>query len=107
LAIFVVLSFYVRGFVFCCLGSMYKVIETPFWRFELYFLVTLLIEAPNIFYLYVMHLRSFKEKDKQEESGSETYESLVVVVTNMEIEYQSEYRKRVRIASGLETMSEY
>ena len=54
-----------------------------------------------------MHLRSFKEKDKQEESGSETFKSLVVVVTNMEIEYQSEYRKRVRIASGLETMSEY
>ena len=63
MAILIVFTFYLRGFVFCSLGNMYRVIQTPFWRFELYFLITLLIEAPNIFYLYVMHLRCFKEQN--------------------------------------------
>jgi len=88
MGILIVFTFYLRGFVFCSLGNMYRVIQTPFWRFELYFLITVLIEAPNIFYLYVMHLCCFKEKNSGLiEEGEETDKSLVVVVTNMEIEY--------------------
>ena len=31
-----------------------------FWKYEIYLLLTVVFEAPNLFYLYLTHMRSFK-----------------------------------------------
>ena len=71
-------------------------------RWELYFVVSTVLEIPCIFLLYATHYRSFNQKPNKlyfslNENNTEEeddYVPIVVLIVNLEISFQDEYRRR-------------
>ena len=110
-AIFFVATFMVRAFLFSLIGWYHVFIQNVVIRYEVYFLVSTLLEAPNLFFLYANHYQAFKpssvdtSKEVQHLSYSEylhfwdeaDFKPLVVMVTDLEVSFASEYRRRCTI----------
>lgn len=77
LAVFFVITYFLRGLMFGLLGYYSLFIANVFWRFELYFFLSTLCEAPNIFYQYMNHYSgidtSLQEKPRPESLSSNNF----------------------------------
>ena len=58
LSLLFIVSYFIRGSMLLAFGHYDEF--TGFWKYEIYLLLTVVFEAPNLFYLYLTHMRSFK-----------------------------------------------
>ena len=61
LSLLFIVSYFLRGSLLLAFGH-YNTLA-GFWKYEYYLLLTVVFEVPNLFYLYLTHMRSFKVFD--------------------------------------------
>jgi hypothetical protein len=54
-----IFSYYVRALFFFLVGDLRLIVKSAFWQLELYFVMTALVEAPNLFFLFAYHYQTF------------------------------------------------
>ena len=77
LSLLFIVSYLTRGSMLLAFGHYNEI--AGFWRYEFYLLLTVVFEAPNLFYLYLTHMRSFKVLDNavvERKSKSEILDAL-------------------------------
>ena len=93
------LSYLIRRAVLSMLGLWHYVFPTYFARWELYMLLSVLSDAPNLFLLYIKHYQVL-DVDKTDLPNAEwkgsnySAKSLMVIMTEMDTDFASEYRQR-------------
>lgn len=116
--------YFARSTLFLMMGHYSKIVNSVFWRYELYFIISTLFEVPNLCMTYITNYSDFKgsevsyksdaashgsinnklddsadqfayDSEKQERSMGKTG-GIIVVVATFEIDYVQEYRKRVQ-----------
>ena len=63
MAIFLISTQLIRSFLFCIFGIYYTIIKSSFVRYELYIILSTLLEVPNLFLLYITHYFQFKDSN--------------------------------------------
>lgn len=117
LSYFYVTTFVLRSIIFLTLGHVDAILgkNKSFEKYEIFLVLSTVLEAPNIFFLYLSHYKSFKKEaptdpeitmdrySASQISDSEAGEidvkqerPLLIVITEIDAAFKSEYRKRVR-----------
>lgn len=52
--------YFLRSAMFLFLGYYHYFIQSVFWRFELYFIISTLFEVPNLVMIYVTNYNEFQ-----------------------------------------------
>lgn len=75
-------------------GSWYFWIDRFFWRWELYFFVSLVTDVPGLFLLYIKHIRSldFNDETQMPYAQQDSVKDVVVLLTDVDTDFISEYR---------------
>ena len=89
-----IVTYLLRGFMFFFIGEYHNYIPSTFERYELYFIVSTLLEVPNLIWLYTMHYKDFKDFGILNSQDSKI-DSILVVSTRLEMSFQDEYRRRI------------
>ena len=128
LSYFYVTTFYFRAVLYGCLGS-YKTIfgNTPeYVLYELFLVVSTILELPNLFFMYSSHFKSFREEKSPEAeeidvdrySASEitiddTVETvrknqpILVAITKLDANFRQQYQQRQQNESSVEVEDVY